>query len=185
MYNYLSMTSTVPVVPDPVPQEIPTEPYVPEKTLLAWRTKSRPFKRRTREYWVTLLAIASLLSFIMFLAEGTMPVVLIVAVFFLYYVLSTVEPHELNFSITNKGVKVEDKLTKWDGLKAFWFAEKMGSQTLNFQTVAFPGIMEIMVFEKDEEKIREILLKYLPEQRPEKSSVDKASEWVSTKILRN
>jgi hypothetical protein len=157
--------------------------YVPEKELFAWKAKSRPFKKRPREYWVTIVAIASLLSFIMFLAEGTMPVILIISVIFLYYVLSTVEPHDVSFRITDKGVRIEDKLTEWNELTRYWFTEKLDSVTLNFEMTMFPGRLEMMISEKDINKLRQILSKYLPEEEPQKTSFDRTSDWVSKKIL--
>jgi hypothetical protein len=164
---------------------VPEKPrYIPEKELFNWTAKSRPFKKRAREYWVTIVAIAALLSFIMFLAEGTMPVILIISVVFLYYVLSTVEPHEVNFKITDKGIRIENKLTEWNILTRYWFVKRLDSNTLNFETTVFPGKIEMVVEEKDVPKFKSLLSKYLPEEEPEKTSVDKASDWVSKKILR-
>lgn len=159
--------------------------YVPEKDLFNWIAKSRPFKKRPREYWVTVVAIASLLSFIMFLAEGTMPVILIISVIFLYYVLSTVEPHEVAFKLTDKGVRVENKLTEWKMLTKFWFTKRLDSTTLNFEMTAFPGRLEMVVLERDVPRLKQLLGKHMPEEEPEKTSVDKASDWVSKRFLQN
>jgi hypothetical protein len=188
VYNYLNMTSAN-NMPQTVPSNNQTEvqkgsQYVPEKDLFAWTAKSRPFKKRPREYWVTIVAIASLLSFILFLAEGTMPVILIIAVLFLYFVMSTVEPHDLSFKITDKGIRVGDRLTEWNQLTRYWFTKRLDVTTLNFETIAFPGRLEVVIQEKDMVKMRTLLSKYLPEEEPEKTSVDKASDWVSKKILR-
>ena len=169
----------------PLNDKTDSSTYVPEKDLFTWKAKSRPFKKRNREYWVTIVAIASLLSFIMFLAEGTMPVILIVSIIFLYYVLSTVEPHEIFFKITNKGIRVEDKLTEWNLLTKFWFTKRMNDTTLNFVTTKFPWNLELMVQEKDVSKLKSVLLEYLPEEEPEKNTLDKASDWVSKKILQS
>jgi len=64
----------------------------PERDLVVWIAPARPFKRRDRQFYVTTFAIAGIVSLILFLAEGLMPVLLIVSLVFLYYVLSTVEP---------------------------------------------------------------------------------------------
>jgi len=159
--------------------------YTPERELVSWNALSRPFKKRTREYWVTVVAIASLLSFIMFLAEGVMPVILIISVIFLFYVLSTVEPHEISYKITNKGVKIADALTEWEKFTQYWFSERMGERILNFALVSFPGRLELVVHDQDVENLRRVLGKYLPEEMPPKTSLEKASDIVSRRFLDN
>ena len=46
----------------------------PERELLSWTAPSRPFKRRDRQYFVTTFAMAGIVSLVLFLAEGIMPV---------------------------------------------------------------------------------------------------------------
>src|ERR1035437_3250582 len=75
----------------------------PERDLVTWIAPSRPFKRRDKQFYTTVFAIAGIVSLVLFLAEGVMPVVLIVAFVFLYYVLSTVPPENVEYKITNKG----------------------------------------------------------------------------------
>src|ERR1700690_777652 len=77
----------------------------PERELLVWTAPARPFKRHDRQFYTTVFAIAGIISLVLFLAEGLMPVVLIVALVFLYYVLSTVPPENIEYKITSKGVK--------------------------------------------------------------------------------
>lgn len=159
--------------------------YVPEKELLRWTAPARPFKRRTREFWVTVTAIAALLSFILFLAEGVMPVILIVSLVFLFYVMSTVPPNELEYLITNKGVKIIDKTTEWAFMNRFWFDKRMDSDLAVIELNKFPGRMELVAMPKDVEKIRATLAKYMPEDKPKQTSIDKAVEWAAKKLPQN
>lgn len=176
--------------PKEEPVNIPVErasenKYVEEKDLLNWQAPARPFKRRNREYWVTIFSIAALLAFILFLAEGIMPVVLIVSLSFLYYVLSTVQPESVTYKITNRGIKIVDRYTYWDAITRFWFAKKLDGDLLVFETLNFPGRMELVVLSKDLEQIRNILLKYIPEEKPAQTPVDKATDWISKKLPNN
>src|SRR3989344_1449467 len=63
-----------------------------KKYFLPGGPPSRPFKTRSREFYVTLFAITGLVGLILFIAEGAMPVVLLIAIVFLFYILSTVAP---------------------------------------------------------------------------------------------
>ena len=167
---------------DSAPARVPSIRFEPEKDLHSWKAPSRPFKKRGREFWVTVLSIAALLAFVLFLAEGVMPVILIISLVFLFYVLSTVTPEEIEYKITNRGVKVADKTTNWDFLTRYWFEKKLGSDVLVFESLNFPGRLETVALEKDVPKIKEVLKKYVPEEKPEQTTFDKASDWVSNKL---
>ncbi len=172
-------TKAVPVAANEAPR------YLPEQDLYVGHEPARPFKRRSREYWVTVFSIAALLAFILFLAEGVMPVILIIALMFLYYVLSTVPPEQIEYRITNKGVKIADKTTLWSQLTRFWFNQRMDSELLVFGSLAFPGRIELVIQRGDIEKVKAILIKYLPEEKPEETSVDRAVSWVSKRLPQN
>ena len=47
---------------------------IAEKELFSWRAPARPFKKRDREFWVSVIAIAAVSGFILYIIEGIMPV---------------------------------------------------------------------------------------------------------------
>ena len=57
-----------------------------EKDLITWVAPARPFKRRDKQFYLTTVSIAGIVCLILFLAEGAMPVILIISLIFLYYV---------------------------------------------------------------------------------------------------
>lgn len=154
----------------------------PEKTLFVWRAPSRPFKRRNKDFWMTVMAIASVFGLILFLVEGVMPVILIISIIFLFYVLSTVEPENIEYSLTDRGVKIADKRTDMELLTRFWFARRHNDELLVFETQMVPGRLELVINTKDKEKIRKTLLEYLSEEEASPSSLDRATNWLSKKL---
>lgn len=154
----------------------------PEKVLFSWKQASRPFKRKNRDYWIKLVAIVGMGSMIIFIIEGLVPVVLLISIVFLFYVLSTVEPDTIEYSITNKGVKIEDKRTEWGGLTRYWFSNRSGTELIVFEMVSLPGRLEFVVHKKDKEKIRKTLKDYLLEEEAPPSSYDKAADWFAEKL---
>lgn len=169
-----------PQVDDTIPPA--PQPIQPEKDLFTWRAPARPFKRRGREFWMTIIAIASLFSFIMFLAEGAMPVILVVAVIFLFYVLSNVEPEEIQYKITTKGIRVENKLTDMMLISRFWFSRRSDKNLLVLEILQIPGRLELVINSKDLEKMRKVLSIYLPEEEVPPNNFDKLSGWLSEKL---
>jgi hypothetical protein len=154
----------------------------PEKNLFVWKAPSRPFKRRNKDFWMTVMAIAGVFGLILFLVEGVMPVILIISIIFLFYVLSTVEPENIEYSITNKGVKIADKRIDMELLTRFWFARRFNNELLVFETRMMPGRLELVINTKDKEKIRKVLLEYLSEEEVSPSGLDRAANWFSKKL---
>ncbi len=154
----------------------------PEKDLVSWTAPARPFKRRDREFYITILAIAGIVGLVLFLIEGFMPVILIVSLVFLFYVLSTVEPENIEYKITNKGIKIVDKRTGWALMNRFWFSRRFDSELLVVETFGLPGRMELVINSKDKEEIKKALSSYVVEEEAPPSYLDKAANWFAKKL---
>jgi len=157
----------------------------PERDLVAWSAFARPFKRRTRQFYVTAIAIASVVGLILFLAEGIMPVVLLIALIFLFYVMNTVEPQVVDYKITTRGISMAGKKVDWNLLGRFWFTKRASDELLIIETANFPGRMEFVIKEENKEEIKKALSSYLPEEEIPPSALDKAAAWVSKKLPDN
>ncbi len=157
----------------------------PEKEIFSWRAPERPFKKRDRQFWITIVATASIFGLILFLAEGVMPVILIISLIFLFYVLSTVEPEETSYTITNKGVKISEKRTDWNVFTRFWFMKRLDSDLLVFDMDVVPGRLELVVHSKDKDKIRDILTTYMKEEEARPSYMDRTAGWFSRFLPKN
>ncbi len=153
-----------------------------EKDLLAWSAPSRPFIQKNREFWVRVVAIASIFGFIIFIVEGAMPVILMISLLFLFYVLSTVRPENIDYKITNLGVRVGGVLNPWENIKRFWFSKRVADHILILDMATFSGRLEIVFNIKDKDNIRQTLKKYIPEEEAPQTNIDKASEWVDSKL---
>lgn len=168
-----------------VPREqtqAPTPP-VSEKILFSWRAPERPFKKREKAFWVRVIAVASVFGLIFFVAEGTMPVILLISVLFLFYILSTVEPPEVDYSITNLGIKIAGRLTDWSFMYRFWFSKKLEAEVLVFDTSLFPGRLELVVNPKDKDKIKKLVGKYVLQEEAPTTTLDRVSNWISQKLF--
>src|SRR3989304_8957067 len=102
----------------------------PEKDLFSWHAPARPFKRRDREFWVSVIAIAAVVGFIFYIIEGIMPVLLLISLVFLFYILSTVPPEQIEYKVTSWGVKIADKRTDWEAISRFWFSKRLDAALL-------------------------------------------------------
>jgi len=153
-----------------------------EKLLLSWTAPARPFKRRDKDFWTTVIVITLIVGLILFFAEGFMPVILIISIIFLYYILSTVEPESIQYKITTWGIKMADKLSPWGDLNRFWFTKRFNDEILVFEAYTIGGRLEVVINGTDREKIKDILSKYLLFEKAPPSILDKAANWFTKKL---
>ena len=158
---------------------------IEEKDIYSWEAQARPFKRRNREYFITIIAMAAIVALVLFFAEGFMPVLLIVALVFLYYTLNTVEPEKITYKITNLGVKVADRRLDWEVVSKYWFSKKMDTKVLVLELSIIPRRLDLVINPKDEDAIRKAMKGHAPENETPPSQIDKTIDWVSSKLPGN
>ncbi|NQU83513.1 MAG: hypothetical protein HQ536_02270, partial [Parcubacteria group bacterium] len=100
------------------------------KTLLTWKAPCRPFKKRDREFWTTVLTIIFLISLILLFVKEWFLIATIFSLTFVYYVLSTVPPEEVEYSLTNRGVRFIENEYPWENFYRFWISKKYDQQLL-------------------------------------------------------
>ena len=157
-----------------------------EKELLAWNAPARPFKRRNRQFYVTVIAIAAIVGLILFLVDGFLPVILIVSIVFLFYVLSTVEPENIDYRLTSLGIKIADTpRVDWNLTTRFWFTRRFDSDLLVIETLNFPGRLELVIKPESKDEIKEKIKEYVQFEEAPASSLDKAANWFSERLPGN
>jgi len=155
-----------------------------EQILISWRSPSRPFKKREKEFFTTIGAIVFLLAVILVFIKEFLLIGAILALAFVAYVLATVPPEEVEHKITTHGLESAGHFYKWEELVSFWFWEKWGQPVLLVQTkLRFPGRLVLLIGGQDKEKIKDALLKYLNfKEKPEKNWMDDAAKWLAEKV---
>src|SRR3989344_3851621 len=156
-----------------------------EKTLVEWTAPARPFKRRDRDFYITVVAIAGIFGLILFLVEGFLPVILIISLVFLFYVLSTVEPDKISYTITTRGIKIAARRTDWGVMGRFWFTKRFDSQLLVIETAVFPGRLEVEVDPNQKTQIQKAVEKYLTHEEDPASGLDRVANWLGSRLPGN
>jgi hypothetical protein len=166
----------------------PTDPAVKpakeESVLLEWSSPARPFQPHTRQYYKTAGALVFLVSVILVFIGEFLLIGVIVSLFFVIYVLSTVPPEKISHKITHLGIETAGNFHKWEEMREFWFDERSGQRMLVIQMlIGFPAHLQLLLGTMNEEKIRHVLAERLPyKEKPERTFLDNASKWLSQKI---
>lgn len=154
------------------------------EVLLSWNSPSHPFKKRNKLFYQTIIAFTFLLVVIVFFLHEFMLIGVILSVAFVVYVISSVEPTEVSHTITPLGINNAGRLFRWNELYGFWFEEKHGLKIIVMQTrLPFPGQIRAVYPPEIREKLKEVADKYLLYfEKPQKSLIDKLSDWASQKF---
>lgn len=167
-----------------MPEEAAKEPPKEVKTLFEWESASRPFKRRDTKFFLNWGLIILLVAVILIFVQEFLLIGVLLAILFVTYVLGTIEPDKMDHKITNQGITTADRSYLWSELSDFWYTEKHGETVLNVGTkVRFPGRLLMLIPFIDRDKIKEILVEYVPfREIPPSSWMDQTVDWVMAKL---
>lgn len=150
---------------------------------LTWEAPSRLFKKRDKEFFRNIGAIVFFLLVILIFAREFPLILAVIAVSFLVYVFSTVQPENVKHILSNKGVETGGRDYKWSDLKLFWFDEQWGQKYVTLVTEVENLRVIMLLGDQDSEAIKEILNRFIKfEKQPQKTLVDNAAHWLSRKI---
>lgn len=157
------------------------EQYQDVRTFLSWTAPGRPFKKKGREFYMSVLLIFFLIELIVFLFAQYQLMLAVGAVTFLSLVLSSVAPKDFHYRISTEGVKIEDHFYIWNELYDFYFKRIDGSETLIIRTEALiPGELRITLGNISKEHARQILIHFLPYREVvQQTFMEKSGEWLS------
>jgi hypothetical protein len=142
-----------------LPNQSETDPV---KTFMTWVAPSRPFRKKDRSYFTTIIIIIVLLILISILAREFILIGVLLAFAFVIYVLAFVPPEDVEYRISTQGITIGDHFYFWGDLDSFWFLKKEGLDILNVNTnLRFPGRLMILVEGDKIEVIKKIVAKYL------------------------
>lgn len=137
--------------------------YNPVRTLLSWHAPARPYRRKDRSYYTTVIALFVLICLIAFLMGNKLLIGVILAIVFVIYVLNFIPPEEIEYKISTQGLTIGDHFYHWQQLDSFWIEEKDGHQTLFVPTLLrFPALLMLLLDGVDTEEIKRICARFLP-----------------------
>src|SRR3989344_1334309 len=111
----------------PEPQEDQELAYEHDvKTLLSWSAPGRPFKKRSKQFYLNALLIAILVEVILFLFSQYLFMFTVASLVFLGFAFASVPPKNFHYRISNQGITLEDHFYLWDELYDFYFKRREG-----------------------------------------------------------
>jgi len=158
---------------------------IPEETLVTWEAPARPFKKRNKQFFSTVLIIAILIGLILFFAGQVLPVALVISVVFLVYVTAMIPPQNVSVKLTNYGFYIDKEAYAWYEMGRFWFEKKQGFDTLQIELGRFPNRLSLVLIDgvtPSKEDLESVLSEVLLKEKPKPTTFEKAAKWLSEKI---
>ena len=112
----------------PLPQEL--NPQV----VYSWRSPLRPYKKRSKQIVRFYLALAILLTLIIFFLGDRILIIPIWSILFLFYVLTITPPPLIDNKITKFGIETAGITIRWEVISHFYFTERFGFHILTLVT---------------------------------------------------
>lgn len=152
------------------------------RTLLSWSAPGRPFRKRSRQFYLSVTLILLFFEIILFLFAQYELMVVLLTLAFLSIALSSVPPHDFHYKITTEGIKVEDYFYIWSELYDFYFKRIEGQEVLILRTQdLLPGELKISMGDISRDHIRTTLVQYLPYREYVKPTfMEKSADWLSS-----
>ena len=151
------------------------------RTLISWSAPGRPFAKKGRQFYLSVILLLLLFEVILFLFGQYELMLVLIALTFLSLVLSSVPPHNFHYKITTEGIKVEDYFYIWTELYDFYFKVIDRTDVLIVRTQAFfPGELKISLGDVPRDHVRKILVRYLPyREYVHPTFMEKSADWLS------
>ncbi len=152
------------------------------KARVEWQCFSRPYQPPEKQVLTTLLLILILVSIILFFLRQFSLIAALVSFYFVYWVLKTVQPKEIKYTINEDGIWIEGKLYKWEDLYEFWLEKHNDYHLFFIRTLRGVSRIIILTVSAEENLVKEIenllhsKLKYNP---PQPSFVDKILNFIN------
>lgn len=150
--------------------------------IFAWKAPLRAYKRRSNSILRFYIALALLLSLIVFFFGDRVLLVPILTLLFLFYVLTITPPPEIDNIITTFGVETAGVTLRWEFLSHFYYTKKFHFDVLTLVSNA-PYYYHAFLIVPDEtikKQINAILSKHVMYvEKPQRNFTDKAVDWLS------
>lgn len=165
----------------PTAFELQKEEYSDVQLLLAWVAPERPFRHKSREFFLTALLIAFLIEVILFLFSEYQLMLAVASLVFLSFVLVSVPPKDSQYALSSEGIKIQDHFFIWGELYDFYFKKIDKIETLIVRTkLLFPPELTIPLGSHSAEEVRKILLPFLPYREVVAPTfMEKSADWLS------
>ena len=148
---------------------------------ISWEAREFDIYKRDAKWYVIVITILLLVIMYTIYVKYWMLTGVTVMVGVVLYLSGTLKPKLIKYMVNNTGIFIDDKLFTYNSdLKIFWFSNVDRVIKLNLiSTIKLMPVISIKVPSDKKDKIRNVLLKFLPESDNEGEDwIDKINRFI-------
>ncbi len=140
---------------------------VTETVEFSWQAPDRPFKKRGIRFYFNIALIAIVICLILLFFYQYILLAVVFSIIFVGLASATVPPKEVEYQVTNKGIKIGDAQFAYDQLKPFWQSEMLDHKVIIIPTLMkLPKQLIIMLDKEKSDAIIKALTAHIKEVSP-------------------
>ncbi len=150
------------------------------QVVFAWKSPLRPYMNRSPQIIRFYLAVALLLSLILFFFGDRILLIPLWTLLFLFYVFTVTPPQEVEHKINQFGVTTAQNTYRWEILDHFYFDKRFGFDILVLVTHGpwTDYIYIVIPTEEIKDKVTVFLSEHIIyQEEPKKNFTDKTITW--------
>jgi hypothetical protein len=152
------------------------------QVVYSWRAPLRAYKKRAGHILRFYLALAFLLSVIVFFLGDRILLIPIWALLFLFYTLTITPPPMVDNKITKFGIETAGITMRWEMLAHFYFSQRFGFTVMTIVSHG-PYYLHAYLIIPDEEtkkNVMKILVEHIMYlDKPQRTYTDRMIDWLS------
>lgn len=140
--------------------------------MIRWTAPEFIQYKRGKNWYALLVVIALTLAGLAIIYKYWTSLILVLLGLAVIWMRTVKEPRQIHFVLTDQGLEIDNRLHPFTDLQSFWILESFyGRELFLHGKKIFSPRLEIHLGNQDKDKIRDFLLKYLPEKEEEESLV--------------
>lgn len=152
------------------------------QVVYSWKAPLRAYKKSNKKVLRFYIAVALLLTLIIFFLGDRILIIPIWSILFLFYVLTITPPPIVENKVTKFGVETAGITLRWDVLSHFYFTERFGFTVLTLVTNPPYNFHSYMIIPSDQIKktVMKILAEHIVYQdKPMLTFTDRMIHWLT------
>jgi hypothetical protein len=139
-----------------------------EDVMMSWKTLEFEMFERDKKWYMMILGILILIVAYAIFTNSLIMAITFILIGVLGYIYINKEPRELDFMLTKDGVVVGKEIYSFRNLKSFWIFYEPEIRVISIHTQSYLNpYLHIPLADEDPKKVREILSKYIAEEKHE------------------
>jgi len=140
--------------------------------LLQWTAYEFEHREKNSAWYATFIVVVLLFIGYELIQKDYFAALTFFIIGLVAFAFARMTPREITVLISDKGINVGNFHVPFVNVKKFWIVDHLHAKALHLETTAYLNrFMVIQLGDTDSDQVRSVLIKHIPEDRPNRESV--------------